>query len=187
MTARITYIVILAMNLPAYASGQSVLNQGERVRIHQLNGTVVTGIVQSATPQAVRLLGEAGGTEFVIPRGEVGEIERSLGRHRKFGRNLTITVVSSAVAIGGISAISWSPCTGLCLFHPTSRGEAFAFGLLAGGAIIGTPIGIIVGLAARHERWEQVSFAGQGQAALSIQPILGRGFGVSASLAFGGR
>ena len=57
MTTRISCILILAMILPAHGSGQSVLSQGERVRIHQLNGTVVTGIVQFASPQEVRLLG----------------------------------------------------------------------------------------------------------------------------------
>lgn len=190
MTTRISCIVILAMILPAHGSGQSVLSPGELVRIHPLNGPVVTGIVQVASPQAIRLLGKAGGTEFVIPQDEIGQIERSLGRHRKFGRNFAVTVVASAVGIGAISAISWSPCTdtGLfgCIMDPNSRGDAFSLGL-AGGAIIGLPIGIIVGLAVKHERWERLSLPRQGQAALSIQPILGRELGLSASFAFGGR
>lgn len=178
------------MLLPAHGSAQPVPSEGERVRIHQLNGTVVTGTVQAVSPQAVRLFGTAGGTEREIAQDQIRQIERSLGLHRHFARNFGITVMVSAVGFGAVSAISWSPCTIteflVCAFAPSSRGDAFGLGLL-GGTIIGVPIGLIVGIIAKHERWERLSLSEQGQAAFSIRPILGRELGLSASFAFGGR
>ena len=72
------------------------------------------------------------------------------------------------------------------MMHPSSRKRALQEGL-AGGAMIGVPIGLIVGLAVKHERWERLLLSEQGQATFSIRPILGRELGLSASFAFGGR
>ena len=189
MITRVSCLVILSMLLPAHGSAQPVPSEGERVRIHQLDGTVVIGIVQAASPRAIRLLGTGGGT-FGIAQDQIRQIERRLGLHREFGRNFGITVAASAVGFGAISAISWSPCTSTgfasCMLHPSSRGDAFQLGL-AVGAIIGVPIGLMVGLKVEHESWERLLPSEQGQATFSIRPILGRELGLSASFAFGGR
>ena len=190
MITRISCIVLFSMFLPAYGSAQPTPSEGERVRIHQVNGTVVTGTVQAVSPQAVRLLGTTGGAEWEIAQDQIRQIERSLGLHRKFWRNFGITVAVSAVGFGALAAVSWSPCTPTeffgCGMHESSRGEAFQVGLV-GGAIIGVPIGLIVGLAVKKERWEPLSLSGQGQDRFSIRPILGRELGLSASFAFGNR
>ena len=193
MITRISCIVLLSllsMLPPAHGSAQPVPSAGERVRIHQLNGTVVTGTVQAVSPQAVRLLGTAGGAEWLIAQDQIRQIERSLGVHRHFARNFGITVVVFAVGFGKVSALSWSPCTSTeflgCLLSTRSRKAAFQEGLFF-GTIIGVPIGLIVGKTAKHERWERLSLSEQGQAAFSIRPILGRELGLSASFAFGNR
>ena len=60
MITRVSCIVILSMLLPVRGSAQPVPREGERVRIHLLDDAVVIGIVQTASPQAVRLLGTGG-------------------------------------------------------------------------------------------------------------------------------
>ena len=189
MKTAIGFLAIWAMVLPAHGWAQSLPTEGDWVRISQTNGTVVTGTVSYASAEEVRLQSGSAGQELLILRGEIGKMERSLGRHRSFGKNFAITLVSSSVGMGALLAIAWSPCTETgflaCYLHPTSRGEALTWGL-AGGAILGVPAGLIVGLAVKREKWAPVSLSGPGDVTLSILPVLGTGIGVSGSISFGG-
>jgi hypothetical protein len=125
----------------------------------------------------------------MVPFDGIENIERSLGERRRFARNLAITTGVGAGAGGLISAISWSPCreTGFlaCMLHPESRGDAFAWGFV-GGAMLGLPVGIIIGLAEKSERWELVPRPSFGPVALGLVTGGGRGVGVLASIPFGG-
>jgi hypothetical protein len=188
-TGRIIVLVILAMGSPAYALGQAVPSQGDRVRISRVDGTVETGIFQSASAQGVQLRPVLGSTRPAISLEEIELMERDLGRHSRFWRNFGITVGASIVGIAMLAATTWEPCVSTqpfgCLLAPQSRSEAVGMGALA-GLVIGLPIGTLVGSAVKYERWEPLSLSGSGQAAFSIQPIVGRRFGLSASLALGG-
>ncbi|MEX1257473.1 MAG: hypothetical protein WEG36_07640 [Gemmatimonadota bacterium] len=86
-------------------------------------------------------------------------------------------------------ALTWEPCreTGLfgCLLELSSRGDAAGYGIIA-GTLIGIPVRLIVGLAAESERWEQLT-VGDGQGALTMRPIVGREFGLAASVALAWR
>ena len=190
MFNRIKYIALLAMILPASGAAQSAPEKAERVRIHERGGVIVTGTLQSASPQGLRVRSDVNGVTFLIPSDSVEQFERSLGKHRRFGRNFALTVAASSFAVGTVMLISYSPCTETgflaCFMEPHSAGEAFTWGL-AGGAAVGVPLGVIVGLALRNERWERASVPGQGHSSLSIRPIIGRQVGLTASIAFGGR
>lgn len=176
------FLAIWTMVLPACGWAQSLPAEGEWVRISRTNGTVVTGILSFASAEEVRLLDGSAEQDLLIPRGEIDRMERSLGRHRDFGKNFVMVLASTSVGIGALLAIAWSPCTQTgflaCYLHPTSRGEAFAWGL-AGGAILGVPAGLIVGLAIKREKWAPVTLSGPGDATLSILPVLGTRIGVS--------
>ena len=183
-------LVAGSLVLPASGLAQRVPDPGELVRITQTDGTVLTGFFARSSTEHLVLLGAWREQEYVIPRTDIDTIERSLGRHRQFGKNFGITLAVASLSIGAISAFTWSPCrdTGFlaCLFHPTSRGEAFTWGFV-GGAALGLPIGLVVGLAVRQERWARVSVPGLGESVLSIKPVLGPRTGFSASISLGGR
>lgn len=187
MSKLIGFIVVCGLVLPARGAAQSSPSPGDRVRITRTNGTIVTGILGDATAEEVSLFAEGG--EQVVARSEIGEMERSLGRHRRFGRNFGITMLSSSMGMGAIFALTWSPCTETgflaCFLVPTSRSEAFTWGL-AGGALIGISVGVIVGLAVKHERWAPFTVQGPRDAKFVILPVIGTRFGVSASISLGG-
>jgi hypothetical protein len=186
-TTWITVLVILTMVCPACASGQAVPSQGDRVRISRVDGNVVTGILQSASAQGIRLRPVLGQQAPAISLDEVELMERNLSRCGRFWRNFGITVGAGVVGIAMLAATTWEPCVSThlfgCFFAPRPRREAVGMGALA-GLVIGT----LVGSAVKYERCEPLSLSGPGQVAFSIQPIVGSEFGFSPAPApaFGG-
>ncbi len=83
-------------------------------------------------------------------------IERSAGRHRRFGRALLLSMGSAALIGGIVEAAAFEPCTGECWFQPRTAAGAFVEGAVASGIVIGIPVGTVWGLVARPERWERV-------------------------------
>jgi hypothetical protein len=150
---------------------------------------VVTGILQSASAQGIRLRPVLGQQAPAITLDEVELMERNLSRCGRFWRNFGITVGAGVVGIAMLAATTWEPCVSThpfgCFFAPRSWREAVGMGALA-GLVIGLPIGTLVGSAVKYERCEPLSLSGSGQAAFSIQPIVGSEFGFSPALAFGG-
>ena len=181
------FLLGLVAFLPAATVGQASPDAGARVRVHDSTGEIVTGVLEFVSPEELQLRSDRG-PRYRIPRSEVERLETSLGDHRRFGRNFAIAVGISSFAVGTVSAVSWSPCTQTgfmaCFLHPTSRGEALSMGLI-GGALLGVPIGVIAGLAGKHERWEPLAFGGHGGSpAISLQPMVGSGVGLAASIIF---
>jgi len=160
---------------------------GERVRIGQSDGTVVVGSFERGSTDAVRLLLSGTAEEHLIPLNAIEQMDRSLGEERRLGKYFAVGVVSTSVAVGSVTAMTWSPCTdtGLfsCMLHPESRRQALALGLV-GGAVIGVPVGVITRLVVREERWSPITLSGSGGATFSIRPVLGSRPGVSASVSF---
>lgn len=175
--------IAMALTTPTLGNAQARPTVGDRVRVQQADGRMVVGTVERISPEEIVL----GGSTLSLDG--IESIERSLGERRRFGRNLAITMGVAAGAGGLISAISWSPCreTGFlaCMLHPESRSDAFAWGF-AGGGIVGLPLGIIIGLAEKSERWEPVTRPFFGPVALRLVTGGGRGVGVRASLPLGG-
>jgi hypothetical protein len=179
------FVTVLAMALvtPSFGFAQAAPTVGDRIRVQQPGGRVTVGTVERISENEIVVGGSA------LPRDGIESIERSLGERRRFARNLAITTGVAAGAGGLISAISWSPCreTGFlaCMLHPESRGDAFAWGVVGGG-ILGIPLGIIIGLAEKDERWEPIARPAVGRVALGLATGGGRGVGVRASIPFGG-
>lgn len=177
----LTIVVLAAMTLPFVAAAQSPASVGDRVRIRQTDGTSVVGTVVEASAREMRLLGP--GAEFVIPTGEIRSLERSRGEGTSFAKNFFITSAAGGLVFGILSAASFESCSGFCI-GPNSTGEAFVWGLL-GGTIITMPIGAIVGLTVKGERWESISRGGSGLASLSFAPGPD-GFALRGSIPVGG-
>jgi len=181
-------VLLAGLMLPLTTAGQAPPGPGDRVRIHQADGRVATGVLAATSENEVTLSGSGG--ELTFPADRISGLERSLGRHRRFGRTFTVTLAVAALAGGTVSAIAWTPCrqTGFmaCFLTPQSRADAFAWGL-AGGAVIGVPVGLILGLAVTSEVWEPVSLPSVGGVALSVRAAPGEGVGLVAALPVGGR
>lgn len=171
--------VALTLILGGPVAAQRAPSQGDRVRIVLASGERVTGTVEPSAPDTLSLAADYGASR-VIAMSDVGALELSGGRHRRFARNLGFGVAGSAVVGGTLAAVTWSPCTDTgifaCLLHPESRSDALLMGLV-GGAIIGLPVGLIAGLAITEERWEPVQLQASADGVLSIRPVIGPGTG----------
>jgi len=163
---------------------------GDRVRLQSPDSVVLVGVISAVTPESIVFRENGTDLEVVIPLAEAAGLERSLGRRRSFGKYFWGTVGLSA-AVGGLGyGLSWSPCTETgflaCFLEPDSRTEAFGWGL-AGGTLVGVPLGVIIGLGVRSEEWEPLTVPGTGDTTISITPIVGSRFGVAGSISLGGR
>lgn len=96
-------LVLLATMLPAYVSAQAAASPGERVRVHTSNGDEVTGLLVSGLSTEVRIV-DRNDHESLVVTDEITQIERSLGRHRKFSKIKTLTLfVPASAIIGGVA------------------------------------------------------------------------------------
>ena len=134
----------------------------------------------------MRLEGEAG--ELVVPVGNIRSLERSRGEGRSFAKNFFLTMGVTALGGGVIGGLAYEPCneTGFlaCMFAPESRVDAVGMGVIL-GAVVGIPIGALVGLGEKGERWEPASLA-PGNVSLSLVPRLD-GVAMRLSVPIGGR
>lgn len=185
MSRRLKSFLILAMAIPLCTSAQSVPSEGWRIRILRTSGAMDTGVVTSVTPSAIRLLDQRA-LELDIPLDEIGRIDRSLGKHRRFARNFLNTVGTSVVVLSFVGASKWKLCESGCFLESDASmeeiGRAAALGLG-----LGIPLGLIIGGAAKTERWAPLPPPTEGSHAISVHPVFGRRFCFSASIAFGGR
>ncbi len=183
----IGFLVFSIVLLPEIGTAQTWPGQGDRVRIRKTDGDTHIGTIAFASAEEVRLSAGPTWSEIHIPMGEIEKIETSQGKHRHFGRNFLITVASTSAAMGLISAVAWSPCTETgflaCMLHPGSRGEALTWGL-SGGALLGLPLGLLVGLTARSESWRPALGSDFRSLDVGVHPILGKSLGFSTSLSF---
>ena len=182
----IVFLITLMSVLPSYGSAQAVPSPGDRIRIKQVDGTILTGTLANVSTETVQLAVDPLGGTIEVPVERIDLLETSLGQQRNFGKNFGVTVAVAAAVGGTITALTWSPCSTACPFlGPESRGEAFGWGL-AGGAIIGLPIGVLVGLLRRSERWNPAGWPGSGRRRLVLRPVLGSRIGFAASVSVGG-
>jgi len=179
-------ILLLALTLPSEIVAQVPLAAGDEIRVKDRRGLEHEGVFVSSTPDEIRLMTRSGA--YAVPEAEIATVERSLGQRRRFGRNFALTVGLAAGAGAVLGAATWQPCndTGFmaCFLHPESRTDAFAWGL-AGGGLLGVPIGIIVGLAVKSERWESIPMPASQGLALSLRRS-SRGLDFVASIPVGG-
>jgi hypothetical protein len=167
---------------PTVVLAQQWPEAGERVRVRHVDGRMFTGRVESTLDDELRLGGPGG--PYVLPRSDIAGMERSLGERRSFGRAFVATIGLTAGGGAVIGAVAWSPCAGDCWFHPRTRGDAMGWGLV-GGAVLGVPLAVLVGVASKSERWGPVPTVGPVALSAVVHPE--RGAGLRASIYFGQR
>jgi hypothetical protein len=119
------------------------------------------------TPTELGLSREDGVARIELER--VGTLDRSLGERRRFGRNFLITTGVSALALGILAAATDAETCNDAPFGCLDAGGSFIVGSIFGG-IVGAPIGLIVGLAVRSERWEPVTLTPSEGTSLTLMP-----------------
>ncbi len=184
MTRVIVILITLMFVLPSDGSSQDMPSRGDRIRIRQMDGTVLTGTLAALSPETIQLsVGSDDVAEVPVARIEV--LETSLGQRSNYPKYIGITVAVTSI-VGAIIGASWEPCSGsgFCI-GPDSRGGGIALGA-AGGAIIGLPLGWIVGSMIREERWNPVALPAPAASGLTIRPVIGSGVGFAASVRVGG-
>jgi hypothetical protein len=179
-------VATIAMACAVQLTAQVAITAGERLRIHQTDGEILVGTVTYLAPEALGLKTDRSRFSVPIPFDQVAQLEKSVGRYRRFVRNLLITVGVSSCTVGTLSALAWSPCTCTeflcCMFTPNSRSEALLWGGIA-GAVVGVPLGTLVGLR-KYDRWESLPLTAIGSTRFSIRPA-GGGIEISALVSQG--
>ena len=183
MTRTIVFLVTLVFVLPSDGSGQAVPSPGDRIRIRQVDGTVLTGTLATLSPETIQLSVDSRTDKWwVQPAERMAEVrvarievlETSLGQRRNYpkyiGRTVAVTSIVGAlgtVLIGNAlegGSRNWS-------------GGSALWGFRA-GAIIGLPLGVLIGSVVREERWNRVSLPAPVASDLSIRPVIGSRLGL---------
>lgn len=157
MIGRLTILsVAIAVLAPASAATQLTPSPGDRVRVSQVDGGVRTGELRRSSSAELEIFDDEVNRVLLIPAAEVAGLERSLGKHRSFGKTFWATFgIGAGVGLIGVGPFipvceSIGPCS------PGSRGAAMVQGM-ALGALVAIPIGLVRGVTRRTERWAPAS------------------------------
>ena len=187
MPRMMVFLITLMFVLPSHGSAQAGPSPGDRIRVKQVDGTTLTGTFSTRSAGAIQLSVGAAGPMVEVPVEGIAVLETSLGRQRRFGKYFGLTLAATSIVgatIGFIVYEDSGPCSFLC-FGPDTRTEYIALGF-AYGALVGLPLGAIIGYAVREERWNRVALAGLAESRLSIRPVIGSRVGLVASVRVGG-
>ena len=186
MTRTIVFLMTLMSVLPSDGPAQAP-SPGDRIRIRQVDGTLLTGTFSTRSAETIQLSVGAAGPMVEVPVEGIEILEISLGRQRRSGKYFGLTVAAASIVgatIGFIAYEDSEPCSFLC-FGPDTRTEYIALGF-AGGALVGLPLGAIIGSDVREERWDPVSLPAPAESRLTIHPLIGSGVGFAGSVRVGG-
>ena len=186
MTRTIVFLMTLMSVLALDGSAQAVPSPGDRIRIKQMDGTVLTGTLTTLSPETIQLSVGSDDRTAEIPVARIEALEISLGQRRNYPKYIGLTVAATSIAGAIIGAIAYDnePCSFLCI-GPQTRGEYVGLGFVA-GAIIGLPLGAMIGYEVREERWNPASLPAPAESRLTIHPLIGSGVGFAGSVRVGG-
>ena len=182
MTRTIVFLMTLMFVLPSDGPAQAP-SPGDRIRIRQVDGTLLTGTLSTRSAETIQVSVGATGPMVEVPVEGIEALEISLGRQRRFLKYFGLTLAATSIAgaiIGAIAYEDTGPCSFLCI-GPQTRGESMAWGLGI-GAIVGLPLGAIIGYDVREERWNPASLPAPAASGLTIRPVIGSGVGFAASV-----
>ena len=181
MTRTIVFLMTLMSVLPSDGSAQAVPSSGDRIRIKQVDGTVLTGTFSTRSEETIQLSVGAAGPMVEVPIEGIEALEISLGRQRRFFKYFGLTVAATSILLGTLVFIAHEPGDEFL----SSRTDATAFGF-ALGAYFGLPLGALIGYVVREERWNPASLPAPAESRLTIRPVIGSGVGFAASIRVGG-
>ena len=146
------FLMTLMFVLPSDGSAQAVPSPGDRIRIKQVDGAVLTGTLTTLSAETIHLSMDSSRVEgtIAIPRSQIATLERQEGTRGWVGAG-SIT----GLLAGG--AIAWATlpnrdCPGGdygCVRAAVAR----SVGYVALGIVAGAVVGALVGSAFRTENW----------------------------------
>ena len=147
------FLVTLMSVLPSDGSAQAVPSPGDRIRIKQVDGTVLTGTLSTLSAETIQLSVDSSRVEgtIAISRSEIATLERQEGTRSK--SNVVGPVVGFLA--GGAIAVATLPdrdCPGYdygCVQAAVAR----SVGYVALGIVAGAVVGALIGSAFRTENW----------------------------------
>ncbi len=182
MTRTIAFSIALMFVLPSGGLAQAVPSPGDRIRIKQVDGTVLTGTLATLSTEAVQL--SVGTDRADVPVERIDVLETSLGLHRNVGKYIGWTVGIGAIVGAAYGGINWEASNSSSSFSGLNTvGMNIVAGFFA-GALIGLPVGVIIGLGSDYEeQWNRVPIP---RPRLTIRPVIGSRLGFGASVRLGG-
>ena len=160
MTRTMVLLMTLVVVLPLDGSAQAVPSPGDRIRIEQVDGTVLTGTLATVTTEAIRLSVDSSRVEdgITIRRSQIATLERQEGTRSRSGAGSVIGLLAGGVI--AVATLKESPddCE---LGFPGVVGcasEDFEqllgdVGRVALGVVAGAVGGYLIGSAFRTENW----------------------------------
>ena len=163
--------------LPSDGSAQAVPSPGDRIRIKQVDGTILTGTLATVSAEAIQLSVDSSRVDVPVARIEALEI--SLGQRGNYPKYIGLTVAATSIVGATIGFIYYDPsCSGaICFTRGQTTGTGFAWGVL-----FGFPLGALIDYVKREERWNPVSLPVPAASRLTIRPVIGSGVGFAGSV-----
>ena len=127
----IVFLMTLMSVFPSDGSLQAIPSPGDRIRIRQVDTTVLTGTLDTWSTETVQLSDESVDRRMDVPVSAIEALEMSLGRERRFSKYYGLTVAASSIVGGVIGLTRGNACIGC--------GDVAA-GLLV-GYMVGVPLG----------------------------------------------
>ena len=84
MTRATPFLVALLLTLPSGGSSQAAPSPGDRVRVRQLDGAVLTGTLATFSSEGIQLSIDSVSPPVEVPVSAIEALEASLGRERRF-------------------------------------------------------------------------------------------------------
>ena len=176
------FLMTLITGFPPHGSAQAAPSPGDRIRVTQVGGTVLTGTLARFSRETIQLSVDSPGPVVGMPASTIEALELSLGRERSFGKYYGMTVAVSSL-VGGIVGLTRASSSSS--FSSSSRGAGYyrtrsAAGGLLVGYLVGIPLGAFIGSRVTAERWSPVATSGSPQSGPTILEVTGSDVGLRA-------
>ena len=185
MTRATICVMALVVVFPSYGSAQAAPSPGDRIRVKQMDGTVLTGTLTMLSPETIQLSVGSDDRMAEVPVAQIEVLETSLGRRATYGKYVPLSMLGGAFVGAAYGAITGdSSSTGfLSSFDQPEFRAAVGF---VTGALIGLPVGLVLGSAFSEERWNRVALSAPTAPRLTVRPVIGSRVGFVGSLRVGG-
>lgn len=145
---------------PIQSRAQSFgLDIGDIVKVKApiISNKKIVGRIKLFTNQSLQI--STNNVNMEIPFNSIKTLEKALGKRSHTLEGFLIGGISGAAIGGTFLDVSYAPCTSTddfsCMFHPTSRTNAFKTGAVIGG-FIGVVFGLIIGSQEHTYRWKRI-------------------------------
>ena len=130
MTRATICVMALIAALPSDGSAQAASSPGDRIRIKQVDGTILTGTLSTRSVETIQVSLGATGPMVEVPVKGIEALEISLGRQRRFLKYFVLTVAAASIVGATFGFIAYEflePCSSSC-FGQITRGESTGWG-----------------------------------------------------------